>query len=72
MNPILLCFLCGAAFIGGAVATTCMVAMVVRSKDEKGRSEIATYWQSSLVKHDKQLLLLERMVIAMEPRKDSK
>ena len=70
MNPILLSFLCGAAFIGGAAATTCMVALAVQLKDKKGRREIAAYWQDSLVKHDKQLLLLERMVMAMENAKD--
>ena len=69
MNTILLSFLCGAAFIGGAAATTCMVAMAVQLKDKKGRSEIAAYWQDSLMKHDEQLLLLDRIAAAIENTK---
>ena len=71
MNTILLSFLCGAAFIGGAAATTVMVVMVVQSKDKKVRNEIAEYWKESLIKHEKQLSLIERIVQVMEKRKDA-
>ena len=71
MNTILLSFLCGAAFIGGAAATTVMVVMVVQSKDKKVRNEIAEYWKESLIQHEKQLSLLERIVQVMEKRKDA-
>lgn len=69
MNQILLSFLCGAAFIGGAAATTCMVALVVAAKDSKGREELYGYWKSSIQKHGEQIKLLERIVDCMEKRK---
>ncbi len=71
MNPILLSFLCGAAFIGGGAATVCMVALTVQLKDKKGRDELMGYWRDSLKKHDKQLELLAHIAAAIERRKDA-
>lgn len=70
MNQIMLSFLCGAAFIGGAVAVFFLVALVVQLKDKKSREEIHGYWRSSLEKHDRKLLILARIAAALEKRKD--
>jgi len=70
MNPILLSFLCGAAFIGGAVAMTVLVIMVKSASTKKDREEIHAYWRNSLEKHATQLAILERMAVIMEKRKD--
>ena len=69
MNPILLSFLCGAAFIGGATATTVMVLLIVQLRDKKGRKEISEYWMQSLAKHDIQLGYMARIVAVMEMQK---
>jgi hypothetical protein len=70
MNPILLSFLCGAAFIGGAVATTILVFTVVSLKDRQIRAEMVQYWKDSLEKQERQLLLLESMVSAVDGIKE--
>lgn len=71
MNTILLSFLCGAAFIGGAVAMTVLVIMVKSAATKKDREEIHAYWRDSLAKHSTQLAILERMAATMEKRKDA-
>ncbi len=68
MNPILLSFLCGAAFIGGGVAVTIMVSVAVSFRDTRARNEMARFWRDSLAKHDRQLLVLERIAAAIEKR----
>ena len=70
MNTILLSFLCGAAFIGGAVAVMVLVIMVKTSMTKKDREEIQNYWRESLKKHSTQLAILERMAAAMEQEKE--
>lgn len=70
MNQILLSFLCGAAFIGGAAATLTLVLTARTLMDKKNRDELMSYWKGSLEKHDKQLDLLERIALSMEKRKD--
>jgi hypothetical protein len=70
MNPILLSFLCGAAFIGGATAVVVMVAVVATSKDSKGREELYGYWRSSISKQGDQIAVLERIASAVEKRKN--
>jgi len=71
MNTILLSFLCGAAFIGGAVAMTVLVIMVKSESSKKDRDEIHAYWRGSLEKHATQLAILERIAAVMEKRKDA-
>lgn len=70
MNPILLSFLCGAAFIGGAVAMTVLVILVNGFKTKKDRDELFGYWRSSIEKHSAQIAVLERIAVVMEKRKD--
>lgn len=69
MNQILLCFLCGAAFIGGGAATVWMVSIAVSLKNKHGHEELMGCWRGSLEKHDKQLAILTRMADAIERRK---
>lgn len=66
MNPILLSFLCGAAFIGGAAATTCFVVLAMQLKDRKGRDELFGYWKESISKHTEQVAILNRIAAVME------
>ena len=66
MNQILLSFLCGAAFIGGAVAMTVLVIMVKSASSKKDRDELMGYWRSSIEKHAAQILVLERIATVME------
>jgi hypothetical protein len=70
MNQILLSFLCGAAFLGGAIAVLVLLGMWTKLKDKSGREELLGYWKSSLAKHDTQLALIERLVVALESKKD--
>lgn len=71
MNTILLSFLCGAAFIGGAVAMTVLVILVNGVKTNKDRDELFGYWRSSIEKHAIQIAVLERIAAVMEKRKDA-
>jgi hypothetical protein len=66
MNTILLSFLCGSAFIGGGVATTCLVSLAVSLKDKKGRDELHGYWRKSISNHEIQLEVLERIASQLE------
>ena len=70
MNQILLSFLCGAAFIGGAVAMTVRVITCKTLGTKKDREELFGYWKSSLDKHERQLDLMARMCVALEAKKD--
>lgn len=71
MNSILLSFLCGAAFIGGAVAMTVLVILVNGVKTKKDRDELFGYWRESISKHAAQIAVLERIAVIMEKRKDA-
>lgn len=55
MNPVILSFLCGAAFIGGALMVLICVAVIVQLKDSKGRQEVKEQW-------DRQLELMSQQV----------
>ena len=73
MNQILLSFLCGAAFIGGAVAMTVLVMLVNLFRTKKDRDELFGYWRSSISKHGEQISVLERIADALEEKsKDCK
>ena len=71
MNPILLSFLCGVAFIGGAVMMTLIVVFFNAFRTKKDRDELFGYWRDSIAKHAEQIAVLERLVSAMEKRKDA-
>lgn len=65
MNQILLSFICGAAFIGGAVAMTVLVVLANSVRTKEDRDAIHDYWKQSLEKHGKQLQIMERIADAM-------
>jgi len=69
MNPILISFLCGAAFIGGAVATTLLVVMARSWASKKDRDELYSYWRASIEKHGEQVAILNRIAETIENRK---
>lgn len=55
MDSVILSFLCGAAFIGGALMVLICVAVIVQLKDSKGRKEVKDQW-------DRQLELMAQQV----------
>lgn len=55
MDAVILSFLCGAAFIGGALMVLICVAVIVQLKDSKGRQEVKEQW-------DRQLELMTQQV----------
>lgn len=69
MSPILLSFLCGAAFIGGAVAVTVLVCLADTIKTRKDRDELFGYWRDLSEKHATQNAILERIAAVMERQK---
>ena len=72
MNPILLSFLCGAAFIGGAAATLTLAVLANGVKSKKDREELFGYWRKSLEKHDEQIAAISKAadaIVAMNDRK---
>jgi hypothetical protein len=70
MNQILLSFLCGAAFLGGAVSVLILIAMWTQFRDKAGREELYGYWKESIAKHTVQLELLTRIAAALEAKRD--
>ena len=70
MNQILLSFVCGAAFIGGAVMTAFLIIMVKSASSKKDREELYGYWRESIVKHGEQIAVLQRIAASVEKRKE--
>ena len=69
MNQILLSALCGAAFIGGAVAVVIMVSWVLTMKDRnKYNEKLMAYWEQSTQSHRDQIKMLERIAEVAEHR----
>lgn len=48
MNSVVMSFLCGAAFIGGALMVLLCVVVIVQLKDSKGRAEVREQWDNQL------------------------
>ena len=71
MHQILLSFLCGAAFIGGAVAMTVLVILANGVKTKKDRDELFGYWRESINKHAIKIAVLERIAAIMEKSKEN-
>ena len=61
MNTILLSFLCGAAFIGGAAAVVCMVALAVSMKDKQWKDELRGYWKKANEIQTDQVAVINRI-----------
>ena len=70
MNQILLSFLCGAAFIGGATSVVVFVAMTVSLKDKENREKLWKYWEQSNASHIAQIAAIERIANIIEKKDD--
>jgi hypothetical protein len=70
MNQILLSFLCGSAFIGGAVMTAWLIIMVKSAASKKDREELFGYWRESIAKHTEQIAIMQRIASSLEKRKE--
>jgi hypothetical protein len=73
MDTILLSFLCGAAFIGGGVATTLMVVWgmtVWNTPNKKNNEQLMDYWHKSNENHVQQVKILERIAATIEKGKN--
>ena len=68
MNPILLSFLCGAAFIGGAAVVVIMVAMAVSLKEKEYRNSLLGYWREANSNQISQIAALKRIADALEKK----
>ncbi len=67
MNSILLCFLCGAAFLGGGVATVWMVSIAVKiKKPDTINEDLRHYWLESIKIHREQVAATERIATMLE------
>lgn len=71
MDQILLSFLCGSAFIGGAAAVTYLVCIAInRSKNSKFNEELLEYWRKSNESHLRQIDALEKIAKNLEAKKN--
>ena len=70
MNQILLSFLCGAAFIGGAVAMTLLAVLANGFRTKKDREELFGYWRDSIASHREQIAVLKLIADAVEEKSE--
>jgi hypothetical protein len=68
MDSVILSFLCGAAFIGGAMAVLVCVAVIVQLKDSKGRQEVQEHWDRYFELMSQQVGTLMRIEEAIRQR----
>lgn len=68
MNSVILSFLCGAAFIGGALMVLICVAVIVQLKDSKGRQEVKEQWDRQLELMTQQVATLVSIEAAIRER----
>ena len=64
MNSILTSFLCGAAFIGGAAATTVFVVLAQQWRNGGINKALMAYWEKSIICHERQIDVLSELVEA--------
>ena len=65
MNSVILSFLCGAAFIGGALTVLVCVVAVVKLKDSKGRQEVKEQWDKHIELMQSQASTLMHIEVAI-------
>lgn len=68
MDSVILSFLCGAAFIGGAMAVLICVAVIVQLKDSKGRKEVSEQWERQIDLLSKQVGVLMEIEMAIRTK----
>lgn len=66
IDSMVLSFLCGAAFIGGAMTVLVCVAVIVQIKDSKGRAEVRDQWERQLELLARQVGVLESIECAIK------
>lgn len=72
MDSVVLSFMCGAAFIGGALTVLVMAAMFAQLKDAKGREKLHEQWDRQLELMSQQvgtLMHIEQAIREQESRK---
>lgn len=72
MDSVVLSFLCGAAFIGGALMVLISVAMIVQLRDAKGRQEVKEQWDRQLDLMSQQVGTLMYIENAIRERKSDR
>lgn len=72
MNQILLSFLCGCAFIGGAAMSVVMVSLFNTMKSKSDRAELVGYWKQANESQKVQVEILERIAACNERKELSK
>lgn len=68
MDSVILSFLCGAAFIGGALMVLVCVAVIVQLKDSKGRKEVKEMLDRQLELQAQQVGTLMEIELAIRQR----
>jgi|GEM_PF-6364247 len=66
MDSVMLSFLCGAAFIGGAVSVVVCLILVIQVKDKTGREEVKEQWDKQIALLDEQVHVVTRIAAALE------
>lgn len=68
MDSVILSFLCGAAFIGGAMTVLMCVVLIVQIRDKKGRDELNVMWERQLELMSQQVGTLMHIEAAIRER----
>ena len=68
MDSVILSFLCGAAFIGGAMTVLLSVVLIVQIRDKKGRDELNVMWERQLELMSQQVGTLMHIEAAIRER----
>lgn len=68
MDSVILSFLCGAAFIGGALMVLVCAAVIVQLKDSKGRKEVKEMLDRQLELQAQQVGTLMEIELAIRQR----
>jgi hypothetical protein len=68
MDSVILSFLCGAAFIGGAMTVLLSVVLIVQIRDKKGRDEMNVMWERQLELMSQQVGTLMHIEAAIRER----
>lgn len=66
MGPILQCFLCGMAFIGGGFVMVLMISLGRATMDKEYREEVRRDWEATHEFQAQQVAVLNRLAIAVE------
>lgn len=71
MDSVILSFLCGAAFIGGAMTVLFGVAIILQLRDSKGRQEVRECWGRQIDLLSQQVGVLMQIEAAIRQREQA-